>query len=130
MQGSAELEAQIFTKYLVKKPATPAVIVLYKQAVRNGDIISKNDRKLLTFMVQHPRLVSLVDAGLVLYRPQSEARRRAYLMLAILEASPDYYDDFLPKQRSFIYPLFIGYSGLRAVAKSLFGVVLVRVVAR
>lgn len=49
-------------------------------------------------------------------------------MFAILEAMPEYAPYFLPRQRSGLYILVVGMVGIRAVAKALLGVVMVKVV--
>jgi hypothetical protein len=128
MTDSAKLEAQIFARYLIKRQPTSGVIKLYERGVSQNKP-GASDEKLLAFLRRHPRLTGLVDAGLVFYRPHSEVRRRIYVMLAILESSPEYHDSFLPAKRSPFYLFFVAYSGLRAIIKSLCGLVLVKAVS-
>lgn len=128
MTDTAKLEAQAFARYLVKKPPTAGVIKLYERGARRNKP-EKSDAKLLAFVRSNPRMTGLIDAGLVFYRPHSEVRRRIYVMLAVLEASPEYHDDFLPKRRTPFYVFFVAFSGLRAIVKSLCGLALVKVVS-
>lgn len=123
-----EKEARIFTRYLVGKEVDPQAIRLYENGTKNSSP-NDTDRKLLKFMVAHPHCIGFIDAGLVFHNASSEARRRLYLMLAILEASPEYYDSFLAKKRSPLYIFIIFYSGTRAVIKAGLGLLLVKAVA-
>jgi len=123
-----ETEAKVFTHHLVGQDASPQVIQIYKAAMAS----SKPDAtaaKLLHFMVRHPFSIGFIDAGLVFHDSTSEARRHLYVLLAILEASTEYGDQFLPKNRNPFYIFIICYSGLRAAIKAVFGLILVKVMA-
>lgn len=123
-----EKEAQLFTRYLIGKDANPRTVRLYKVAMA-GSHPNDSDKKLLNFMVSHPISIGLIDAGLIFHNTASEARRHLYVMFAIVEASPEYYDFFLPKNRSPFYVLYVGYAGVRAVIKAGLGLMLVKVIA-
>jgi hypothetical protein len=125
---SLEKEARLFARYLIHKDASPQAIRLYQGAMHDSKPGS-TDRKLLNFMVSHPRSIGLIDAGLVFSDSYSEARRRLYVMFAILEASPEYADYFLPKKRNPFYIVVIGYAGIRAIIKAALGLALVKVIA-
>src|SRR5665213_1276727 len=105
--NTLETEARIFTRYLIHKEANAQAIQLYEVAMNNSKPNS-TDKKLLNFMVSHPKSIGLIDAGLVFHNASSEARRRLYVMLAIVEASSEYYDLFLAKKRSPLYIAVIG----------------------
>jgi hypothetical protein len=120
-----EKESRIFTRYLTGRDVTSQAGRLYRAAT-HGSNPDDDDKKLLNFMVAHPWSIGLIDAGLVFHRPASEARRRLYVMLAILEASTEYCDIFLPKKRNLFYLLVIFYAGLRAVVKAGLGLLLVK----
>ncbi len=122
-----ENEARIFTKYLVNDDVSAHAVKLYVSAMEPSKP-NATDKKLLDFMVSHPHLIGLVDAGLVFHNSTSEARLRLYIMLAILEASPEYCNLFLPKRRGPFYVIVIAYSGIRAVIKSVLGLLLVKAV--
>lgn len=123
-----EKEAQIFTRYLIGAEANPQAIQLYAAAMSTSKPDS-TDKRLLNFMVAHPGSIGLIDAGLVFHNAASEARRRLYVMFAILEASSEYYDCFLPKKRSPVYIFVIFYAGIRAIIKAGLGLLLVKVIA-
>lgn len=129
-KNSTDQQAQAFTHYLLKRPATTQALGLYEQAINNKVSIDKADHKLLAYIEKHPWSLGVIDAGLPYLKPYSEVRRRLYIMLAILEASPDYFDAFLPQKRSPLYLIYIAYSGLRAIAKAVLGLVLIKVVTR
>lgn len=122
-----EKEARIFTRYLVGRDVSSQAIRLYKVAMGNSKPDSV-DKKLLRFMARHPSSIGFIDAGLVFHHSYSEARRRLYVMLAILEASTEYYDLFLPKKRSPFYIFVIFYSCIRAITKAGLGLLLVKAI--
>jgi hypothetical protein len=123
-----EKEARLFTRYLIHRDAGPQAIRLYEDAVRSSQP-DEADRRLLNFMTAHPGSIGLIDAGLVFHDASSEVRRRLYIMLAILEASPEQSDLFLAQKRSPWYVFAIGYFGVRAVAKAGLGLLLVKALA-
>jgi hypothetical protein len=123
-----EKEARIFTNYLVGRDASSQAIQLYKIAM-NDSKPDDTDKKLLRFMLKHPSTIGLIDAGLVFHNSNSEARRRLYVMQAILEASTLHHDLFLPKKRSPLYMFVIFYSGMRAVIKAGLGLLLVKAIS-
>jgi len=125
---SLESEAQLFAHYLIGRLANSQTVRLYEAAMADSKP-DKTDKKLLNFMMSHPWSIGLIDAGLVFHNSASEARRRLYVMFAILEASPEYYDLFLPAKQSPLYIFVIFYSGVRAVVKAGLGIVLVKVIA-
>jgi len=125
-----ELQAEIFGRYLLKKSPNKAAKALYIKAIlNNAGLLDNKDQKLLKFVERHPRSIGLVDSGLPFLKPHSEVRRRLYIMFAILEASPQYYNHFLPRERSPFYGIFVLYAGARAILKAGFGILLVRLVA-
>lgn len=123
-----ETEARVFTRYLIGQDANTQAVQLYEAAMKTSKP-NLADQKLLKFMVSHPHSIGLIDAGLIFHDAESEARRRLYVMFAILEASPDYYDSFLAKQRSLFYVVIIAYSGIRAITKAGLGLVLIKAIA-
>lgn len=122
-----EQEALIFSRYLIGREPNEQAVRLYIAAFGAGRP-DNTDKKLLNFMSKHPRSIGFIDGGLVFHNPDSEARRRIYVMLAILEASPEHYDLFLPKERSPIYIAVVFYSGFRAIIKAALGIALVKVI--
>ena len=126
--NSSKRQAEIFGRYLLKIPPSSASKKLFVRIVDRTDFISQQDANLLKFALERPWAISYIDAGLAVLNPDSELRRRLFIMFAILESMPDYYDYFLPKRRSFWYAFYVFFSGLRAALKATVGVVLVKTV--
>jgi len=118
-------EAEIFTRYLIGRAPDKATVKLYVHIMQQSKApIEAGDAQLLSFATRHAWSIGLLDSFAALFRPHAELRRRLYTLLAILESSPEYHDYFLPKQRSFVYLIFMGYAGARAVLKTAGGTVL------
>jgi hypothetical protein len=123
-------EANLFGRYFLGTPPSPAVVKLYTSAMAaNAGQASASDRKLLAFAHTHPWSIGYIDAAVALLQPGSEFRRRLYVMCSILEATPDYHTYFLPQHRSWWYIPYIIWVGIRAVYKAIVGIVIVKVVA-
>jgi hypothetical protein len=124
-------EATIFGRYITKQIPSESVCTIYRKAMRaNPGTSSAADTRLLAFIYRHPHAIGIIDAGLALVSPQSEIRRRLYVMFSILESTPEHHALFLPKRHSVGGVLFVGFSGLRAVCKAVAGVFMVKVVGR
>jgi hypothetical protein len=122
-------QAQIFGRYLVGTQPDKRAVDLYVKAM-TGTNAKGADATLLQYLQKHPRSVGLIDGGLALVSPQSEVRRRLYIMFAILEASPAYVDKFLPQDRSKLYALHIIGVGIRAAFRGVIGMIIVKIVGR
>jgi len=123
-------QANLFSRYLIKRDATPLAIEQYARAINTARVTDATDQKLLKFVERHVWSIGLVDAGLVFIKPASEVRRRLYVLSALLEASPEYHADFLATKRSPLYLLVIVYYGIRSALKAIVGIILVKVVCR
>jgi hypothetical protein len=68
------------------------------------------DNALVFFATRHPRLLPCLDAASALLRPDSLLHKKALLMTGILEASPRYAEEFLPRKRGLLglCTLFVG----------------------
>lgn len=118
-------QAKLFTYYLCGQPASPAVEELYVNAIEHSQAMAPEDR-LSDFITRHAWTLPSIDAYLAIAKPASEVRRRIYLMLAILETSPDYYQYFLPRKQSRMYIVKVGFIGLRAALRLVLGAALVK----
>lgn len=79
----------------------------------------------LRLALRHPVLLPLLDAGCALRRREDPLRQRLLLLTAILEASPEYADVFLP--RTLTWPkllIALPLRGAFAVAKAIGGATL------
>ncbi|HEY8999562.1 MAG TPA: hypothetical protein VIM53_04595 [Candidatus Saccharimonadales bacterium] len=122
-------EARIFSKYLLHKVPSENAVQLYAKAMQANPGKVEDEAKLLQFALKHAWLLGCIDGGLVLVQPHSEVRRRIYTMLSILETTPDFAEDFLPKQRKWPYIFVVGWAGLRGAARAVVGVFIVKAVS-
>jgi hypothetical protein len=114
---SPAAEADLFARYLTGAPARQEIADRYVQAcaVLFTDPASAEDQRLMAFALRHPRLVAPLDAAAALVRPGSLFRRKALVMSAILETTPEGAAFFLPRARS---PLGVILTILRVGAAS------------
>jgi hypothetical protein len=112
-------EAGNFAKYILRRPVDKVFIERYKHIIQGKQLssISVHDNKLLEFALNHRWAIGLIDSYLAIFKPDSEFRRRLFVMFAILESSQDYEADFLPARHSAIYGFYILYIGLKSTVK-------------
>ncbi len=121
-------EAARFGAYLVGEPLSPHLVDRYVRAMSALDLsVDDRDSRLLRRMVRHPWSIGFIDGGLALRRPRSVVRTKLLVMSAILEATPEYADKYLPTGRSPLYLLYAGLVAIRAGCRGLVGAVLVSV---
>lgn len=129
-QTDTDTQAQVFSHYLIGQLPHADAILLYNKAMANSRVLSRADQRLLEFILVHRWAIGAVDGALALIQPQSEVRRRIYLMFSILEARPEYTQSFLPQSRSAWYWVMLIVIGARAIIKALIGLFVVKVIAR
>ena len=124
-----EREARIITNYLIGKPCTDELVNRYVQAnIKQGIQLDPEEEKLWKFAMKGVYWLSGIDSGLALVQPKSQIRRKIFVMLAILEASVDYCDDFLPQTKSKVQVLFLlAVQGIKAVFFATIGLILIKV---
>ena len=124
-------QAVIFGRYLLKQTPHDDIVSLYERAMQaNNGNPDQQDIKILAFIGKHPWALSSIDGALALLKPNSEVRRGLYVMFSILEASPQYHRYFLPQHHSWWYLLTIAGASIRAVARAVWGIALVKVAVR
>jgi hypothetical protein len=95
-----QLEAGVVARHLIGRDPADAERIRYADAVtRQALPLTDRERRLWQRMLAHPRLFNAVDGALALVRPTSPIRQRGYIMLAVLEASPEHTDLFLARER-------------------------------
>lgn len=125
-------EARLFTRYLVGREAPPALVERYVAASHQVlmPTLDPADAAVLAFVHRHPWSIGCLDAASGLLRPGGALRNRILLMAAVLETTPDFADQFLPRQMG---PLalvaYVAVAGVAAVAQALVGLVIHRGVA-
>jgi hypothetical protein len=121
-------QAAIFSQYIIGESADDSITFLFAKDIQTKKVtLDKKDAAVLQMILRHPWTVGMVDAGLALLRPHSEVRRRIYVMFALLEASPKYWQYFLPVERSGWYIFRIALTGVGSILTSIGGIVLVKV---
>lgn len=130
MNQTLDQQAEVFGRYLIGEYPSAAAKKLYIDAItHNPGKLDDIDQTLLRFVTKKPWALGLIDASLPFYKPESEVRRRLYVLLAILEATPQYHDKFLPTDRGLGYIFYLAYCGIRAIFRTVVGSLLVRIVA-
>lgn len=126
-------EARSFARYLVGRAANDAQVTRYVLACRThfGDALAPEDAAVLAWVRRHPWSIGPLDAGAGLLRPGGALRNRILLMAALLETTPEFADQFLPRH---VGPLALAArvisAGVVAVGNALVGAVLLRLVER
>jgi hypothetical protein len=82
------------------------------------------------FAVQRPWAIGALDGALALCDRGAPLRQRLLLMAAILEARPQYCDDFLPRERTAIEAAAVALRVVRAGLLAIGGFALVAMVRR
>jgi hypothetical protein len=121
-------EAQVLSKYLVGQPCSEVMVKHYAGAVSKlYATLTDTEQKTWDRMLRSRLYLKVVDSGLAIVSPQSALRKRIFIMLALLEASPDFTAYFLPQERSIFYLIPLGLrTGMSAIYLAA-GVLLVKV---
>lgn len=120
-------EAERIGRYLVGRPPSATLVARYAQALAVLRMeIDADERRAWRLTRRVPPLLRVVDGGLALAKPNGTIRRRLHTMLAILEASPDHCEAFLPVAFSVRDVLGVAASALRGGVTGAVGFPLVR----
>ena len=128
-----EGEARVFGRYLVGR--FPSAELVERYCAANAAIFTEaagpEDLALVGFVRRHPWSVSLLDASSGLLWPGNLLRNKILLMAAILETSPEFADEFLPRDARPL-GLFVGLvvHGTLAVARAVLGAAVYPVAVR
>lgn len=125
-------EARLLSCYLLGIEPSPELAKRYVAA--HAKLLGPeppSEQALADYCLDHPWAIGPLDAACALLRPHALLRKKILLMAAILEASPDHADDFLPHA----YPTWsllprLAWWGSCAAAKALLGLPLLAVVKR
>lgn len=125
--AALDREAAIFTHYLVGCMPDAEVVRRYRDACRTlwPEPAASGDAARLAFVRRHPWSVGALDAAAALLDPAGQLRSRVLVTAAILEATTEHADDFLPRTSS-VPVLFarLTVSGVAAVLAALLGALL------
>ena len=124
-----EKEVTVFCNYLVKKAPTALVTELYSKAIATlPNTISEKEKKIIAFALKNSWSIALLDSGAALLAPQSELRRRLFILFAILESTPDHCERFMTTNRGPFYLFTILFVGTRSILRALAGIILYKLV--
>jgi hypothetical protein len=120
-------EAARIGRYLVGRAPSTALVARYARAIADLGIgVAPDERRAWMLASRRPWLLRMVDGGLALTKPSGTVRRRLHTMLAILEASPDHCDAFLPVAFGAGARLAVAAAAIRGGVAGAAGLVLVR----
>lgn len=89
-------EPNLLLSYLYPKKVSPEWIEKYQNAVRILNLpLNDQELSILRFAIQHPNLISFIDGGLSLFKPQSNLKKRFVVATSIVESAPQSFDLFL-----------------------------------
>ena len=129
MNNNYLTEATKITNYLLAIPLQNQEQYLYSDAMDKFQLeITKVEKCILNSMLKSKWRMALLDSALAIKKPQSVIRRKIFIMTAILEASPNYTNYFLPRNFSFAYYFKLAYVGTRALFKILIGLVYLKII--
>ena len=90
-------EARIVSNYLLNQNPSKREIALYIDAVKKTSItLNKKETRIWSFIMKHPLFIGCIDGALALTDSSNQVRKKIFIMLAVLEASPNYCHLFLP----------------------------------
>ena len=125
-EAALRLEARQFGAYLVGIEPPEELVHRYLQAMSVLDLpVTDKDRRLLRFTNRHRWSIGFVDGALALTRPSSVIRKKLLVLTAILEATPQFADVFLPVPRRWIYGAYVMFIAVRAAFKAAIGILLI-----
>ena len=120
-------EAEVLSKYLIGKECPAEIVEHYQEAIAKLNAgLNDSEQKIWGKMLSSPFYLKLIDSGLAISNPQSALRKRIFIMLAILEASPDFTDSFLPQERSIFYLVPLGFRAGLSALYLVFGTLMVK----
>lgn len=96
-------DANKLSWYLIGKQVGAEVIDRYEMAVQIKQLsMNLSEQKIWSLMLNYNIVLASVDSCLALSNRHSPIRQRIFIMLAILEAHPDYFYSFYKKKLRFL----------------------------
>jgi len=127
-------EAVWLARYLID--VEPPTDLVERYVVANAKVLRETptarDARILAFVHAHPWSLGWLDAGTALTRGAPLLRRKLVVMMAILEATPEFLEQTAPIDDAGIAALAwrLGRAGAKAAAKIVGGTLLAAVVVR
>jgi hypothetical protein len=124
--NNIEMEARIFTKYLIAEDANEKVLFLYRDLHNKVHFeFDEKESKMYFFLLKHPAFLGIIDGGLALHDKNSIIRKKLFYLLAILETIPEYSNHYMIHEASLKDFLFFLLFGIRGVYRMILGYILV-----
>lgn len=122
----------MLSRYILGRDASPELLERYVGAHAHLDVGATDaEHAVLEFAVIHPWSLPCLDAAVALVRPQALLHRKALLMTAILETTPEHADAFLPRAASLPRLAWLGVRvAVSTAAQLLVGLPLLALVGR
>jgi hypothetical protein len=97
-----EAEARLFTRYLLGREPPDELVTRYRDASRAlfYEPVDPREAAVADYARRHPWSLPFLEAASALLRPGSLLRNKVLMMSAILETSPAFADEFLPRNAS------------------------------
>ena len=124
-------ECRLFAVYLAGRQPSEEIVARYAAGWSRVRPQGRSGSAALRAVERRPALLPFLDAACALRRGDDPLRRKLLLLTAILETSPEFANDFLPRHRPL--PALLAellWNGARAVAKTTIGLLLLPFVAR
>jgi len=120
-------EARLLSHYLLPIMPNVDLQIRYADAVSRLKItLDRDEQRLWRIIERYPSTLRMIDGGMGFIKPQGGIRRKLYTMLAILEASPQHHDYFLPKTCTVLQKFKLLLVALRASVSVLLGLLLIK----
>jgi hypothetical protein len=126
-------EARLFARTLVGRTPSAALVERYADANRTlfPTPASDADEALVAFARRHPWSTSLLDAACGWLRPGARLREKILVMAAVLETTPEFADEFLPRTAPpAALVVRLAGLGLLAAARAAVGILLLPIATR
>jgi len=89
-------EAVQFSRYLISENPSPAEVERYARACERFGLAESPADPVLAACMRHPSWIGLLDGACAVIEPHHPLRRKLAVLTAILEASPEHVESFLP----------------------------------
>ncbi len=120
-------EARKLACYLISKLIGAEEIERYEMAVQIKQVsMNLSEQKIWSLMLNYSIVLASVDSCLALTNRNSPIRQRICIMLAILEAHPDYFSSFYKKRLRFLDHLNLLFSLFASPFKIMLGILIIK----
>lgn len=122
-------EANILTEYLLGKGVSQKEEALYNDAMLQLNIeLTEEEQSVWEYMFRNKWTIPCIDGALALTEPNGNIRRKIFILLAILEASPEHAERFLPRRFNLFYIFKIIFTGIVAVLRAITGLLILKLI--